>query len=59
MLEAKGEFRPSKLSNMEIVQYKALGPLLALWGKLSWLLNKTSGEEIYAVFTNGKSGTTE
>jgi SAM-dependent methyltransferase len=58
-LEKRGEFRPSKLSNRDAVESKLLGPLFALRGKMAWLLDRSSGEEICAVLTNGKSATAE
>lgn len=47
-----GSYRPSKLSRMETLECKILGPLLALRGKIAWLLDRTSGEEICAVFAD-------
>jgi 2-polyprenyl-3-methyl-5-hydroxy-6-metoxy-1,4-benzoquinol methylase len=58
-LEKRGEFRPSKLSKRDAMESKLLGPLFALRGKMAWLQDRNSGEEICAVLTNGKSATTE
>jgi 2-polyprenyl-3-methyl-5-hydroxy-6-metoxy-1,4-benzoquinol methylase len=58
-LEKRGEFRPSKLSKWDALESKLLGPLFALRGKIAWLRDRNSGEEICAVMTNGKSATAE
>jgi 2-polyprenyl-3-methyl-5-hydroxy-6-metoxy-1,4-benzoquinol methylase len=58
-LEKRGEFRPSKLSKRDALVSKLLGPYFALRGKIAWLLDRNSGEEICAVLTNGKSATAE
>jgi 2-polyprenyl-3-methyl-5-hydroxy-6-metoxy-1,4-benzoquinol methylase len=57
--EKKGEFRPSKLTKVEQLEVKLLGPVLALRGKIAWLRDANSGEEICAELTNAASATTE
>jgi SAM-dependent methyltransferase len=59
MAMKKGEFRPSKLTRAEQLEVKFLGPVLALRGKLAWLRDANSGEEICAELTNAASATAE
>lgn len=56
ILEKKGRYPPPKLTIVEHVQYKLLAPILGLRGKIAWLLDRSSGEEICAVLTNAASG---
>jgi 2-polyprenyl-3-methyl-5-hydroxy-6-metoxy-1,4-benzoquinol methylase len=42
-------FRPQELSGLEVLESKALAPLLASWAKVSWFFDRSCGEEIYAV----------
>ena len=51
-LRKKGEFRPGRLTANEMLEAKALGPLLALAAKFVWWLDRSSGEEICAILTN-------
>lgn len=58
-LEKRGEFRPSKLSKWDTAVSKVLGPCFALKGKIAWLLDEDSGEEICAVLTNDNPAVAE
>lgn len=48
-LRRRHSFRPQELTAMEVLESKALAPLLAVWAKLKWLADRRCGEEIYAV----------
>lgn len=48
-LRRKVSFRPQELGPLEVLESKALAPLLAIWARLKWLADRGSGEEIYAV----------
>jgi SAM-dependent methyltransferase len=59
VLEKKGRYPPSKLTIVEHLQYKSLAPLLGLRGKIAWLSDRSSGEEICAVLTNAATASAE
>jgi hypothetical protein len=51
-LRKNGVFRPAEMSTLDAAKSKVLGPLMALRGKIAWLLDPTSGEEICAVLSD-------
>ena len=53
-LQKRGEFRLSDLPRTDKLAAKIVGPLLATYAKFKWMLNKNSGEELYAVLRRKK-----
>ena len=52
-LQKKQTFRASDLSKWDLVESRLVRPLLALQAKIAWLSDRTSGEELCAVLSNG------
>jgi 2-polyprenyl-3-methyl-5-hydroxy-6-metoxy-1,4-benzoquinol methylase len=52
LLARKRAFRPHELSRLELVESRAVRPVMALRAKFAWLRDRSCGEEICAVLSN-------